>query len=189
MSGNKMKHGTKIKVVISTLALLVTGVLLLFVVLNITGEKKTNIIKILPNEADVSIQDFVFTEVGRDNMRWEVRSDNARYEKNQNLAVFDQVRVKLTMPDGKVIVMTGDRGEMITDKKELEIKGHVVIITDSGEKLTTDYLKYSDGEKKIYTGAPVVMESERISIQGTGLAIFIEKGELVLSSAVRGRIH
>ncbi len=117
-----MKHGRKIKVVISTLALLVTGVLLLFVVLNITGEKKTNIIKILPNEADVSIQDFVFTEVGRDNMRWEVRSDNARYEKNQNLAVFDQVRVKLTMPDGKVIVMTGDRGEMITDKKELEIK-------------------------------------------------------------------
>ncbi len=93
------------------------------------------------------------------------------------------------MPDGKVIVMTGDRGEMITDKKELEIKGHVVIITDSGEKLTTDYLKYSDGEKKIHTGAPVVMESERISIQGTGLAIFIEKGELVLSSAVRGRIH
>lgn len=184
-----MKPGRKIKLIIPALVVLALGVIILFVALNLPGGRKTNIIKILPDEADISIQNFVFTEVGKDNIRWEVRSDSAQYEKKQDLAVFDKVRVKLTMPDGKVIVMTGDKGEMLKDKKDLEIKGHVQIIADSGEKFSTDYLKYSDSEKKIYTGAPVVMESERIRIQGTGLEIFIQKGELILSSAVRARIH
>ena len=179
-----MKPGRKIKLIIPALVVLALGVIILFVALNLPGGRKTNIIKILPDEADISIQNFVFTEVGKDNIRWEVRSDSAQYEK-QDLAVFDKVRVKLTMPDGKVIVMTGDKGEMLTDKKDLEIKGHVQIIADSGEKFSTDYLKYSDSEKKIYTGAPVVMESERVRIQGTGLEIFIQKGELILSSVVR----
>lgn len=184
-----MKSGKKIKLIVPILAVLVLGVIILLVVMNLAGDKKASLIKILPDEADIRIQDFVFTEVGRDNIRWEVRSDTAQYEKKQELAVFDKVRVKLTMPDGKVIVMTGDKGEMHTDKKDLAIKGHVLIVTDSGEKFTTDYLKYSDAEKKIYTSAPVVMEGDRIRIQGTGLVIFIEKGELALSSAVRARIN
>lgn len=153
------------------------------------GDKKTNIIKILPNEADVRIQDFVFTEVGQDSIRWEVKSKSAQYQKKQNLAVFEEVQVTLTTKEGKVFRMTGDRGEMLTDKKDLEIKGHVVITADSGEKFSTDYLRYSDAQKKIYTDAPVVVESERIKIQGVGLSIFVDKGELLLSSRVRARIQ
>lgn len=185
----KMKLNKKKKLIILILAVISLGALLAFLVLDGAGGKKANIIKILPGEADVRIENFVFTEVGRDNMRWEVKSNTAQYEKKHNLAIFDQVWVKLTAPDGKVFVMTGDRGEMLTDKKDLEITGHVVITADSGEKFSTDYLKYSDSMKKIYTDAPVVMESERIRVQGTGLSIFIDKGELALSSGVKASIR
>lgn len=184
-----MKLNKKKKLIILILAVISLGAFLAFLVLGGAGGKKANIIKILPGEADVRIENFVFTEVGRDNMRWEVKSNTAQYEKKHNLAIFDQVWVKLTAPDGKVFVMTGDRGEMLTDKKDLEITGHVVITADSGEKFSTDYLKYSDSMKKIYTDAPVVMESERIKVQGAGLSIFIDKGELALSSGVKASIR
>ncbi|KFN38577.1 hypothetical protein KN63_03530, partial [Smithella sp. F21] len=71
----------------------------------------------------------------------------------------------------------------------VEIKGHVVIISDTGEKFLTDHLSYNDAQKKIYTDAPVVMESDRMTLRGIGLSILINKGELTLSSGVKAKIY
>lgn len=183
-----MNLNKKIKFITLIVAVVALVAVLAFFMMQGMGVKKTDIIKILPNEADIRIQDFVFTEVGQDSIRWEVKSKTAQYQKKQNLAIFDQVQIKLTTKEGKVLTMTGDKGEMLTDKKDLELKGHVVITADTGEKFSTDYLRYSDARKKIYTDSPVVVESDRMKIQGVGLAIFIDKGELTLSSAVKASI-
>ena len=157
-----MKLNKKNKVITITIIILVLVAAVIFAVVQSIGEKKANILKILPNEADVRISDFVFTEVGQDDIRWEVKAKSAQYQKKQNLALFEQVQIKLTTKEGKIFIMTGDKGEMLTDKKDVEIKGHVVITSDTGDKFSTDYLRYSDVQKKIYTDAPVMMESKRI---------------------------
>ncbi|MDP2854939.1 MAG: LPS export ABC transporter periplasmic protein LptC [Smithellaceae bacterium] len=184
-----MRLNKKVKIIAATLIIVVFVAAAIFTMVRLIGEKKANIIKILPNEADVRIQDFVYTEVGQDNIRWEVKAKSAQYQKKQNLALFDQVQIKLTTKEGKVFTMTGDKGEMLTDKKDVEIKGHVVIISDTGDKFTTDYLRYSDAQKKITTNAPIMMESKRMKIHGVGLSIFINKGELTLSSGVKAKIN
>jgi LPS export ABC transporter protein LptC len=84
--------------------------------------------------------------------------------------------------------MTGDKGQMLTDVKDVEIRGNVVIISDSGDRFSTDYLKYSDAEKKLYTDAPVVIENKRMKLKGVGLTIYMNTGELNLSSMVKARI-
>ncbi len=184
-----MRLNKKVKIIAATLIIVVFVAAAIFIMVRLIGEKKANIIKILPNEADVRIQDFVYTEVGQDNIRWEVKAKSAQYQKKQNLVLFDQVHIKLTTKEGKVFTMTGDKGEMLTDKKDVEIKGHVVIISDTGDKFMTDYLRYSDAQKKIYTNAPIVMESKRMKIQGVGLSILINKGDLTLSSGVKAKIN
>lgn len=184
-----MKPGKKIKII----AVLLIGLALIaalgLIVFRLAGDKKADIIKILPDEADIRIADFVYTEVGRDDIRWEVKAKSAQYQKKQNLALFVQVQIKLTTKEGKTFTMTGDQGEMLTDKKDVTIKGHVVIASDTGEKFTTDYLRYSDAGKKIHTDAPVVMESQRFRIRGVGLSIDLTRGELTLSSGVRAKIN
>ncbi len=164
-------------------------VAVIFMVVRVTGEKKAKIIKILPDEADMRISDFVYTEIGQNDIRWEVKAKSAQYQKKQNLAWFDQVQIKLTTKEGRIFTMMGDKGEMLTDKKDVELKGHVVATADTGEKFSTDYLRYNDAQKKIYTDAPVMMEGKRIKIQGVGLTILMNKGELRLSSSVRARIN
>ena len=184
-----MRLTNKIKIpaiIFISIALVLAAV---FAILKVSGEKKSNIIKILPDEADVRIQDFVFTEVGQDDIRWEVRSKSAQYQKKLNLALFDQVHIKFTTQAGRVFILTGDEGRMLTDKKDVELKGHVVVTSDMGDRFTTDYLRYSDAEKKIYTDAPVMMESKMIKITGIGLSIFLNSGELKLSSGVRAKIN
>jgi LPS export ABC transporter protein LptC len=85
--------------------------------------------------------------------------------------------------------MTGDKGKMLTDKKDIQIKGNVVIVSDEGDRFSTDYLNYSDAEKKFYTDAPVTLENKRMKIKGTGMAIFMNSGELKLYSLVKAKIQ
>jgi len=168
---------------------LILACAVVFAIFKVSGEKKSNIIKILPDEADVRIQDFVYTEVGQENIRWEVKAKTAQYQKKLNLALFDHVQIKLTTQEGKVFHMTGDEGRMQTDTKDVEIKGHVIVTSDTGDQFSTDYLRYSDAQKKIHTDAPVTMESRRMKIQGVGLSILMNKGELLVSSGVRAKIN
>lgn len=184
-----MKLTKKVKITAAIFIILILAAVVMIAIVKVNGDKKSNIIKILPDEADLSIQDFTYTEVGQENIRWEVKARMAQYQKKLNLAFFDRVQIKLTTPEGKVFVMTGDEGRMQTEEKDVELKGHVVIISDTGDKFSTDYLRYSDAQKKIYTDAPIVMESKKMKIQGVGLSILINKGELTLSSKVRAKIN
>lgn len=172
----------------AALIIIVLVAAVIFTVMRVIGEKKANVIKISPDQPDVTIQDFIYSEVGKDNIQWEIKAKTAQYKKKQNLALFDQVQVKLTTNKGKVFNMTGDKGEMLTDKKDVEVKGHVVVTSDTGETFLTDHIHYSDLQRIIHTEDPVVMESKRMKIQGVGLTILMDKGELTLASGVKAKI-
>lgn len=158
------------------------------VIINNIYDKPKNIIKILPDHVDLQIKDFIYMEVGEANSKWEVKAESAKYIKKENLALFDRVQIKLTTSEGKIFTVTGDKGQMLTDKKDLQIKGNVVIISDSGDRFSTDYLNFNNAEKKVYTDAPVTMENKRMKIKGTGLTLYIKTGELNLFSLVKAKI-
>jgi len=150
--------------------------------------KASALLKILPDHVDLQIKDFVYTEVGEGNSQWEVRAQTAKYYKKENYALFDKVRIKLTTEEKKIYIMTGDKGKMLTDRKDVEIKGNVVIVSETGDRFTTDHLNYTDAEKKFYTDAPVIMESKTMKIKGVGLTIYMNTGEMNLNSTVTANI-
>ena len=171
-------------VVVVLIAILITAVAIIKIKIN----KPVNLLKALP-DVDLKIKGFNYTEVGEANAKWEVKADTATYDKKQNLAVFDRVQIKLTTSDGKVFEMSADKGRMFTDKKNIEIENNVVIISDAGDKFSTDHLSYNDAEKKFYTDAPVTMGNKRMKITGQGLTIFMNKGELNIPSMVKATIN
>ena len=181
-----MKLNKKKVILLSILVIVLAAAVVIGYVIR---DKPKNILKILPDQVDLQIKDFVYTEVGEANSKWEVKAQTAQYNKKQNVAVFDRVQIKLTTVEKKVYVMTGDKGQMLTDKKDIEIKGNVAIVSESGDRFTTDYLKYSDAEKKFYTDAPVSMENKHMKITGTGLTLFTNTGELNLKSSVKAKIN
>lgn len=183
-----MRVSKKTIIISSIIIVFVAVVIATVTIVKINETKSKNLVKILPDNVDLQMKGFVYTEVGEGNSQWEVKAKTATYYKKQNLALFDQVQIKLTMSDGKVYLMTGDKGQMLTDKKDVEIKGNVVITSDAGDKFSTDYLKFNDAEKKFYTDAPVIMENKRMKIKGVGLTLFINNGQLNLSSMVKAKI-
>ena len=185
----KMKSSKKTKNISIILIICIVITVAVLVIINNIYDKPKNIIKILPDNVDLQIKDFIYTDVGEDNSKWEVKAENAKYIKKENLALFDRVKIKLITSEGKKFTMTGDKGQMNTEKKDIQIKGNVVIVSDKGDRLSTDYLNFSDAEKKVYTNAPVTMENKSIKIKGTGLTLYIKTGELKLSSLVKAKIN
>lgn len=166
----------------------VVVVIIVAVIFKIKDTRTKDLLKALPEQIDVQIKGFVYTEVGEGDSQWEMKADTATYYKKQNLALFDRVQIKLKMSDGKSFIMTADKGQMNTEAKDVEIRGNVVITSDAGDKFYTDYLNYSDEERKFFTNAPVTMENKRMKIKGVGLTLFIKKGQLNLSSMVKAKI-
>ena len=183
-----MKLSKKSIIISSIIVVLIAILITAVVIIKIKVYKPMNLLKALP-DVDLKIKGFNYTEVGEANAKWEVKADIATYDKKQNLAVFDRVRIKLTTSDGKVFIMKGDKGLMFTDTKNIEIENNVVITSDTGDKFSTDHLSYNDAEKKFYTDAPVTMENKRMKITGVGLTLFMNTGELNLSSLVKAKIN
>jgi LPS export ABC transporter protein LptC len=184
-----MKLSKKTKKISIILIIFVVVTAAALVIGNNIYDTPKNIVKILPDRVDLQINDFIYTEVGEDNSKWEVKADNAKYIKKEDLALFDRVKIKLKTSEGKIYIMTADKGQMLTDKKDIQIKGNVVIVSDVGDRFSTDYLNFSDAEKKFYTDAPVTIENKRMKIKGTGLTLYIKTGELNISSLVKAKIN
>jgi LPS export ABC transporter protein LptC len=183
-----MKFSKKAVIIFSVAIVFLVILIAVVAVIKTNISKPKDLLKVFQDSVDLRIKGFVYTEVGDANAKWEVKAETATYEKKQNLALFDKVQIKLTTSDGKVFEMTADEGRMLIKEKNIEIKGNVVINSENGDKFFTDYLNYSDAEKKFYTEAPVTMENKRMKITGRGLVLFINKGELNIPSMVKAKI-
>jgi LPS export ABC transporter protein LptC len=143
------------------------------------------LLKIMSDRVDLQVKNVHYTEVGSSGMTWEIRADTARYQKKENLALFDQVTVRLVMKDGRVFVMNGDRGRFNTQSRDMEIDGNVRIVSENGDRFATDRLLYRDEEKQIETDRPVVMENRGIRISGVGMIFPLDGKKITLLSQVR----
>ncbi|MCX5836779.1 MAG: LPS export ABC transporter periplasmic protein LptC [Deltaproteobacteria bacterium] len=187
MTGFQFMKNKKAIIIGSVVFLVLAAVV--FLVLRAEYSSEDNRIKILSDNVDLQVRDVLYTDVADTGLKWEIIADTAKYMKSENLAVFDNLKIKVIMQDGKTFVMTGKSGRMNTETKNIEISGNVTIVSDRGDRLTTDILKYSGSEKRFYTDSPVVMENARMQVRGTGMTLSLNDQGVSLLSKVKARIH
>jgi len=187
MTGFQFMKNKKAIIIGSVVFLVLAAVV--FLILRAEYSSEDNRIKILSDNIDLQVRDVLYTDVADTGLKWEIIADTAKYMKNENLAVFDNLKIKVIMQDGKTFVMTGKSGRMNTETKNIEISGNVTIVSDRGDRLTTDILKYSGSEKRFYTDSPVVMENARMQVRGTGMTLSLNDQGVSLLSKVKARIH
>ncbi len=182
-----MRFKKKTIIITIVVAVVVSAVAVLFVLENYKSSKSP-LLKIVPDNVDLVVKNINYTEVGDSGQKWEIKADSARYIKSENLAILDKVRVKLVMPDGKTLIMTGDNGKMNTDTKDMEIAGNVEVISDKGDRLTTTILKYSGSERRIYTEDAVKLENASMQVRGIGMSLSLKDNDVALLSKVKASV-
>lgn len=161
----------------------------IFFIIQGENQSDNNRIKILSDNTDLQIRDVFYTDVGDSGLKWEIKADTAKYKKNEQIALFEKVVVKVIMQDGRTFVMTGNQGRMNTETKNMEISGNVTIASDKGDRMTTDILKYSDSEQRFYTDSPIKLENPRMQVRGTGMSLSLKDKDVSLLSQVKARVH
>ncbi len=145
---------------------------------------KETFLKIIPDNVDLQIKNFHYTEVGDVNWKWEINADAALYVKKNNLAHFDNVRIKMIKTDGKVFTISGEKGCLHTETKDAQISGKVTIVSNNGDRITTDRLDYSDSLKTVFTNDRIQLVNPRLELHGTGMTLFMNDERITLNSAV-----
>ncbi len=153
-----------------------------------TKAEKNTFLKIIPDNVDLQIKNIHYTEVGDPDLKWEINADSVRYVKKDNLAYFDNVRIKLITAKGRELVMTGKEGCLHTDNNNAEIYGDVKVVSNNGDTFTTDRLNYTAAGKTIHTDGQIVMKSPRLEIRGTGMTLFVTEERVTLLSGVKADI-
>jgi len=146
-------------------------------------------LKVMSGTVDLHVKDVHFTETGDPESKWEIHAAAAQYLKKENLAHFERVRIKLIRNDGATYILTGDEARFKTDKKDIELYGHVTLVTDRGETFRTERLCYHHDGRRIYTDDPVTMDGRGMHLQGVGMKISLADRHMTLSSNVRARVH
>ncbi|MBN2437698.1 MAG: LPS export ABC transporter periplasmic protein LptC [Deltaproteobacteria bacterium] len=177
----KIKRTTVLIVAILTAILSVTAIL----AIGLRGTPEKALLKIMSDRVDLQVRNVHYTEVGHSGMKWEITADTARYRKKENLALFEKVQVRLVMRDGRVFVMNGDRGVLNTQSRNVEIEGNVGIVSENGDRISTDRLLYRHAEKRIETDRPVIMENRSVRISGVGMILTLDEKTVTLLSQVR----
>ena len=180
-------HGRK--TVIAGMVLVLILAVAYFLSKQVGKKPGKELLKIMSDKVDLNVKDVHYTDVSESGSKWEVRADTARYIRSANLALFDNVKVKLFMTNGKEFVLRADTGEMKTDTKDMTVSGNVVIVSNNGDRFTTAYLMYSDTSKRFQTDAPVEMENRRTKVTGVGMWLSLKEENAAILSGVKAVIQ
>jgi LPS export ABC transporter protein LptC len=178
-----MKRVRKTVLIVVVLAVILSAAAI--ITINIPKEPEKALLKIMSDRVDLQVRNVRFTDVGASGMKWELMADMARYQKKENLALFEKLTVKLVTKEGRTFVMTGDRGRLNTESRDIEIEGNVGIVSDNGDRFKTDHLRYLNAKKLIETEGSVVMENKSIRVSGVGMTLSLEERKVALLSQVR----
>ena len=182
-----MKFKKRIVIITIIIAIIISTAAIIMVVER-RNSSRSPLLKIMTDNVDLQVKNVNYTDVGDSGLKWEIKADSAQYIKNEQLAMFDHVRIKLVMSDGRSIVMTGEKGTLKTDTKDMEISGNVEVVSDRGDRMTTDILRYAGSEQRIYTEAAVKMENDRMQVRGVGMSLSLNDNDVALLSRVKANI-
>ena len=167
-----------------TALFLVAGAVVLFYLWEKGKEEGRKALQVLPDHVDMQVRDALYTDVSADGSKWEIKAKTATYVRTEKTAIFEDVSVRMITAGGRTFVMTGKRGRLWTESKNMEIVGEVVIVSDQGDRITMEDLKYSERDKTLHTDSEVLLENAGTTLKGRGMKISLPHQRIELLSKV-----
>jgi len=179
----------RIKLAILLSILLVGGVVLVSLWVNLQERQKTleeteKVPNISTEGADQRLEKIHFVEEKHGKKIWELEAKTIHQFRDQNILLLEEVKVIYYAKDGRSFTLTGDKGKVHQDSKDMELIGNVVLTSTDGYRLKTQTMSYTHLSKQARTPDPVEFEGEQIRLTGKGMLIDMEaKTFKVLSQA------
>jgi LPS export ABC transporter protein LptC len=124
----------------------------------------------------------VATKDGR--TEWAVEAESALCHREGNKTLFKDVAATFFLEGGKEVHLTGKEGLLLSDTKDMEISGTVVLKSGLYE-LNTEKLKYRHGSKSISTDSPVKIQGKLMRLTGNSMEFDLVTERLIVMGRVQ----
>ncbi|MGD9014750.1 MAG: LPS export ABC transporter periplasmic protein LptC, partial [Candidatus Omnitrophota bacterium] len=132
------------------------------------------------------IADFSLSGFGEKGKRaWEISAKSADIF-SELIKLYDFVG---TLYGQEKIILTAQRGNFNKLENRVHLEDDVVITTESGVRLTTDYLDWERNTARVSTKAPVDIEKDNMLISGVGIEGNTSLKEVDLEKEVKVEIN
>jgi LPS export ABC transporter protein LptC len=137
-----------------------------------------------PSEADYRITEIHIDETLEGNLRWSLDADRADVYDQRGRTHLRRVTVRVYSQDA-VWTVTGDQGILDHDRRDVSVRGNVVVTSDDGLTLRTAALYWRNEDRVLSTDGPVEITRAGTTITGRGLDVRMREQEATLAHDVR----
>lgn len=185
------KSMRKTKIAILILILLIGGIVLTSFWMNLQGKKDSgegeSLAKIPHGEADMRLEKIRFVEDKQGIKTWELDAKAIQQYQDQNIILLEDVKVTFYMKDGRSFILSGNKGKIYQDSKNMELVGDVLLTSSDGYRLKTHSISYQHANKEATTSDPVEIEGKEIQVVGIGMRVDMEAKIIKILSQAKTR--
>ncbi len=139
-------------------------------------------------KSDLSLEEIHYVETKGGKKEWELRARSAQHSLKEDFTFLKDLTVTFFTEGGRIITLRGDEGS-IKGKKEIDVKGNVVITSSDGYRAVTNSLRYDDGKRQICTSDPILIEKKGMWVKGIGLLVDLKEEKLYIQKKVETLIE
>ncbi len=156
---------------------------------NIKNEKaaegREGVQKVSNEKADMSLEKIRLVEDKHGRKTWELEARTVQQSNDDNIMILDEPKVTYYTEEGKIIIVTGTKGKVKQDSKDMELTGNVKLTSSDGYTLRTNSLRYFHQKKEVTTADPVVIEGDQMHLVGQGMHVDLETQTLKVLNRVK----
>lgn len=172
------------RILLAGFIFLLLALLVLVVVNNMRGREVAIVKEFLRSEDDLAMQQLNYTETHDGIRKWTVQAESASHNLKQESAQLNMLTLTVYNPASSDLTVTSSSGALDLKKRQVLLRGDVVLKAASGETVYTDELLFIDSEKIVKTEHPVRLVADGYTVSGKGMRFNVTNRNLVLLSQV-----
>ena len=140
-----------------------------------------------PSKADYRIKEVHLQEENRGRASWQLDAEYGEIFEDQGKTVMKKVIIRINEP-ARAWTVSGDEGELLRDTKDVELRGHVVVVSSDGLRMETTRLNWAAKEQRVWTDEPVTIWRAGVVVRGQGFESRVKEEATTIKGRVRATI-
>jgi len=135
------------------------------------------------SSADLTVKEVNIREES-DKVRWHLTAKQAMVFDREGRTSLREVSIEVQEPE-RSWTIRGEEGDLFHARNDIEIRRHVVLISSDGLRLETDVLRWSNGDKRVWTDVPVKITHPSGVVTGSALDVRVADEATTVGGRVR----
>ena len=136
------------------------------------------------SKADYRIKEVHLQEDDGGRTHWQLDAASGEVFEGTGKTFMKKVTIHIDQPE-RTWTVNSDEGEMLRDSKDVELRGHVVVVSSDGLRLETSRLNWVAKEQRVWTDLPVTIWRGGMEVRGKGFESLAKEDV----STVKGRLR